>query len=101
MCRMEQKIIQTKQIKDENDRIWTMRYWLLVHTAEGGEVFGAAIDQCAAEKIVERDEVLGLSERKEDAMLFLDRLCNGDAMPVELVALADDYMLEQEWKYQG
>lgn len=94
---MEQTMMQQKQVTDESNRLWDMRYWLLVSSMEeGGEVFGAAIDRCLAEQVIEREEVFGISQRKEDVLLFLDRLNGGDAMPAELTALADDYVFEME-----
>lgn len=95
--KMEQTMILQKQIADENNHAWRMRYWLLSSpVAEGEHVFGAAIDKCDGEQVVERDEVFGISQRKEDVLLFLDRLNYGDATPVELAALADDYVFEME-----
>ncbi|MBM6828218.1 hypothetical protein H9X85_01070 [Anaerotignum lactatifermentans] len=94
---MEQTMIEQKQIADERNRFWTVRYWLLACPAEeDGLVFGAAIDRCNEERLVEREEVPGLSRQKEDVLLFLERLSRGDALPVELMALADDYISERE-----
>lgn len=94
---MEQTMMQQKLVADESNRLWDMRYWLLASSMEeGGKIFGVAIDRCVEEQVVEREEVFGISRRKDEVLLFLDRLSGGDAMPVELTALADDYIFEME-----
>jgi hypothetical protein len=47
---------------------------------------------------MEKDAVEGLFEDREEAEEFLSRLAEGLALPVELIALCDDYISEKESK---
>ena len=44
-----------------------------------------------------RSEVSGLSDRQEEMEVFLQKLCQGDAFPVELAELGDDYISAKEF----
>ena len=50
-------------------------------------------------EVLEREEVSGLSDRPEEMEVFLQKLCQGDAFPMELAELGDDYISEKEFIY--
>ena len=50
-------------------------------------------------QVLEREEVSGLSDRQEEMEVFLQKLCQGDAFPMELAELGDDYISEKEFIY--
>lgn len=98
--RMEQNVIRCRQIVDEYKNLFQMRYALLIHPNKDGDcVYGIAIEKCEGEKVLEREEIYGFSEQEEEAFSFFTRVSDGEAMPVELMALADDYITEREWTY--
>ena len=87
-----------KQIADEKNHKFTLQYFLLVHPVPKGEnVYGVAIDKISGGQVLEREEVSGLSDRQEEMEIFLQKLCQGDAFPVELAELGDDYISAKEF----
>ena len=77
---------------------FTLQYFLLVHPVPKGEnVYGVAIDKISGGQVLEREEVSGLSDRQEEMEIFLQKLCQGDAFPVELAELGDDYISAKEF----
>ena len=80
---MERRMLWEKQIADEKNQKFTLRYFLLVHPVPKGEnVYGVAIDKISGGQV-----------------LFLQKLCQGDAFPMELAELGDDYISEKEFIY--
>lgn len=96
--KMERRMLWEKQIADEKNHKFTLRYFLLVHPVPMGEnVYGVAIDKISGGQILEREEVSGLSEQREEMIGFLQKLCQGDALPMELAELGDDYISAKEF----
>ena len=59
---MERRMLWEKQIADEKNQKFTLRYFLLVHPVPKGEnVYGVAIDKISGGQVLEREEVSGLS----------------------------------------
>lgn len=50
-------------------------------------MYGVAIDKISGGQVLEREEVSGLSDRPEEMEVFLQKLCQGDAFPMELAEL--------------
>ena len=74
---MERRMLWEKQIADEKNQKFTLRYFLLVHPVPKGEnVYGVAIDKISGGQVLEREEV-----------------------PMELAELGDDYISEKEFIY--
>ena len=86
---MERRMLWEKQIADEKNHKFTLQYFLLVHPVPKGEISGG--------QVLEREEVSGLSDRQEEMEIFLQKLCQGDAFPVELAELGDDYISAKEF----
>lgn len=87
---MERRMLWEKQIADEKNQKFTLRYFLLVHPVPKGEnVYGVAIDKISGGQVLEREEM----------EVFLQKLCQGDAFPMELAELGDDYISEKEFIY--
>lgn len=97
---MERYMLWEKQIADEKNQKFILRYFLLVHPVPKGEnVYGVAIDKISGGQVLEREEVSGLSERQEEMEVFLQKLCQGNTFPVELAELGDDYVSAREFTY--
>lgn len=95
---MRKTLIYKKRVQDEMGREYILCYSLVIRAAEHGRVYGVEVektDECGRQ---ERELISGVSERKEDAQYFLERLWRGAAMPTELDALYDDYIGEREWQ---
>lgn len=68
---MERRMLWEKQIADEKNQKFTLRYFLLVHPVPKGEnVYGVAIDKISGGQVLEREEVSGLSDRPEEMEVF-------------------------------
>ena len=74
-----------------------LEYFLLIRSAEQGRIYGIAIRKTDAAGNMEKELVEGLYESRNEAERFLFRLAEGLALPVELVALCDDYISEREF----
>lgn len=98
--KVERHMLWEKQVADEKNQKFILRYFLLVHPVPlGDNVYGVAIDKVHGERVLEREEVFGLSERQEEMEVFLQKLCQGDTFPVELAELGDDYVSAREFTY--
>ena len=73
-----------------------VEYGLLVRSAEWGDTYGVEIIKTDAGGQVEKEQVYGLSDNRELVESFIDRLVAGAALPVELAALCDDFISENE-----
>lgn len=64
---MERRMLWEKQIADEKNQKFTLRYFLLVHPVPKGEnVYGVAIDKISGGQVLEREEVsVCLTDRKK------------------------------------
>ncbi|WP_458407497.1 DUF6514 family protein [Anaerotignum sp.] len=90
--------LYTKQVITEESSVYYLKYILLIHSGEQGRSYGIAIEQTDAAGNLEREQMIGLCENREDTEQFLFRLAEGTAFPVELTALCDDFIFEREWK---
>lgn len=67
-----------KQIADEKNQKFTLRYFLHVHPVPKGEnVYGVAIDKISGGQVLEREEVSGLSDRPEGNGSFFTEIVSG------------------------
>ena len=94
---MERLKYYEKNIVTEEKNVYRMEYSLLMQSADGGNCFGVAVQKTDAEGNLEKDEVEGLCENREDTERFLFRLAEGLALPVELASLCDDFISEKEF----
>ena len=94
---MDKVKLYSKSFENEENMKFHLNYFLLIRSAEQGQVFGVAVEK---EELfgMEEDAVEGLFEDREEAEEFLSRLAEGLALPVELIALCDDYISEKESK---
>ena len=90
--------LYSKSFENEEQMVYHLSYFLLIRSAEQGQIFGVAVQK---EELfgMEEDAVEGLFADREEAGEFLSRLAEGLALPVELTALCDDYISEKESKY--
>ena len=93
---MEKVKLYTKSFENEEQMTFHLNYFLLIRSAEQGQVFGVAVQKEELYGLAEEDAVEGLFEDREEAEAFLFRLEEGLALPVELTALCDDYISEKE-----
>ena len=96
--RMERVKLFSGSFENEEKMTFHLGYFLLIRSAEQGQVFGVAVQKDELFGM-EEDAVEGLFEDREEAEEFLSRLAEGLALPVELTALCDDYISEKESKY--
>lgn len=79
---MERRMLWEKQIADEKNHKFTLRYFLLVHPVPKGEnVYGVAIDKISGGQVLEREEVSGLSDRQEEMEVFFTEIMSGRCIP--------------------
>ena len=97
--RMEKVKLYSKSFENEEQVLFHLNYFLLIRSAEQGQVFGVAVQKSDNSDVIEEDAVEGLFESRDEAEAFLSRLAEGLAFPVELTALCDDYISEKESKY--
>lgn len=90
--------VYTKNFTNEETAVYQLEYTLLIHSGEQGRIYGIEIEKIDTCGNVEKEQVLGLCESREDAEQFLARLAEGLALPVELTALCDDFVFERESK---
>lgn len=95
--RMEKMRLYTKSFTDERNAVHQLEYFLLIRSAEQGRIYGIAIRKTDAAGNMEKELVEGLCESRDEAERFLFRLAEGLALPVELVALCDDYISERKF----
>ena len=88
--------LYSKSFENEEQMVYHLSYFLLIRSAEQGQVFGIAVQKSDDSGVIEEDAVEGLFEGKEEAEAFLFRLAEGLALPMELIALCDDYISEKE-----
>ena len=94
---MRKTLIYKKRLQDEMGREYILCYSLVIRAAEHGRVYGVEVEKTDEYGQQERELLYGVSERKEEAQYFLERLWRGSAVPTELDALYDDYIGEKEW----
>ncbi|MBR4284415.1 MAG: hypothetical protein IKT48_06900 [Anaerotignum sp.] len=94
---MEKVKLYSKSFENEEKMMFLLNYFLLIRSAEQGQVFGVAVQKTDGfGMVVEEDAVEGLFENKDEAEAFLFKLAEGFALPIELTALCDDYISEKE-----
>ena len=93
---MEKVKLYTKSFENEEQMIFRLNYFLLIRSAEQGQVFGVSVQKSDNSDVIEEDAVEGLFESRDEAEAFLFRLAEGLALPIELTALCDDYISEKE-----
>ena len=88
--------LYSKSFENEEQMVYHLSYFLLIRSAEQGQIFGVAVQKEELSGMTEEDAVEGLFEDREEAEEFLSRLTEGLALPIELTALCDDYIFEKE-----
>lgn len=94
---MKRILICEKMLSEELWGMCSIKYFLLIHSGEFGRIYGVEIEKKDACGNSERNAVLAISEKRKEAEGFLSRLWRGNALPVELAALYDDFISEREW----
>ena len=94
---MNKRKLYTRSFMNHEQAEFQLDYFLLIRSAEQGQVYGVAVQKTDASGIVEEDLVEGLFESADAAEAFLFRLAEGFALPVELAALCDDCISELEF----
>ena len=94
---MEQIRLFEKSFVSEEEKAYNLEYFLLIHSAEQGEVYGVSVVETDDAGDKEAEQVTGLCESREEAEQFLYRLAENLALPVEMTALCDDYITEKEY----
>ncbi len=95
--RMEKVKLYSKSFENEEKMMFHLNYFLLIRSAEQGQVFGVAVQKTDGSGMVEEDAVEGLFENQDEAEGFLSKLAEGIALPIELTALCDDHISEKEY----
>lgn len=93
---MKKTLIYEKKLQDELHREYLLRYSLLIRSGASGEFYGVEVESVDAYGDREWDVLQGVSEKRKEAEEFISRLWRGDALPVELAALYDDFVSEKE-----
>ena len=93
---MDKVKLYSKSFENEEQMVYHLSYFLLIRSAEQGQIFGVAVQKEELSGMTEEDAVEGLFEDREEAEEFLSRLAEGLALPIELTALCDDYISEKE-----
>lgn len=94
--RMDKVKLYSKSFENEENMKFHLNYFLLIRSAEQGQVFGVAVQKSDDSGMAEDDAVEGMFENREEAEAFLFRLAEGLALPLELTALYDDYISGKE-----
>lgn len=94
---MKRILVYEKMLSEELWGRCSIKYFLLIHSGEFGRIYGVEIEKTDDSGSSERNAVLAISEKRKEAEEFLSRLWQGDALPVELAALYDDFISEREW----
>lgn len=94
---MKKTLICEKKFRDELCDEYMMRYSLLIRSGESGKIYGVEIERVDAHGIRESEALQGVSEKRKEVERFIGRLWKGNAFPVELAALYDDFVSEKEW----
>lgn len=86
----------TKSFMNEKGLMHQLEYCLLIYSAETGEFYGVEIRKTDAMGNVEAEQVEGLCENREETEKFIEKLAEGQALPMELSVLCDDFVSERE-----
>lgn len=93
---MRKTLICEKTLQDELRREYILKYFLLICSGESGEIYGVEVESMDDYGGREWDTLEGVSEKRKEVEQFISRLWSGDALPVELAALYDDFISEKE-----
>ena len=85
-----------KKVQDEQHSGLILKYFLLIHSGECGKVYGVEVEKMDDRGFCESNMIYGISEKRKDVEKFIDRLWKGNALPVELATLYDDFVSERE-----
>ena len=85
-----------KSFVNEEEKTYKLEYSLLVHSMEQREAYGVAVMKNDDAGNRESEQAEGLCESREEAEQFLYRLAENLTLPVELIALCDNYITEKE-----
>lgn len=95
---MKQNLVWEKQILDEKNDLFLLRYMILVNRSfSGSPLYGVAIEKVQQNAFIEREEIEGISEKEQEAVAFLQQLYEGNTFPSALTELADDYISAKDW----
>ncbi len=93
---MKNTVLYLKQITNEEKQAFQLEYSLLVSEEEHQEIYGISIRKTDDSGHAETEAVKGLFEERKEAECFLEGLAKGEAFPMELVVLCDEYITERE-----
>lgn len=93
---MERITICKNTFLDEQNRRCDLDYSMLICKDADGESYGVAIAKRDADGKTEEERFLGISLRPEQVQAFIRKLCRATALPVELAALCDDFISEEQ-----
>ncbi len=93
---MERITICKNTFLDEQNQRCDLDYSMLICKDADGESYGVAIAKRDAGGIAEEERFLGISLRPARVQAFLRKLCRATALPVELAALCDDFISEEQ-----
>lgn len=89
-------LLFAKSFVNEIGTVHQLEYYLRVFPAEKGDVYGVEIRMTDADGRMETEQVSGLCEDRKETERFIGKLAEGLALPVELLALCDDFVSERE-----
>ncbi len=95
---MKQNLVWEKQILDEQHDLFLLRYMILMQMSfSDTPLYGIAIEKLQNHTIMEREQIEGISEKRQEAVDFLQQLYEGNTFPSALAELADDYISAKDW----
>lgn len=95
---MKQNLVWEKQILDETNDLFLLRYMILMQMSfSGTPLYGIAIEKMQNDAIIEREAIEGISETEQEAVVFLQQLYEGNTFPSALAELVDDYISAKDW----
>lgn len=95
---MERSMVHQREFK-QGQEIFTAHYYFFSQD-QGNDIFyGVGIEKKKGNQVIEIECVEGLSEEKGEVEKFLYTLWVEQCLPVELVALCDDFISEKEYQW--
>lgn len=98
---MERIMVQAKKVMDEEGKNLTLYYWLLSRRVEdaagiGITAYGVETAQYDGEQLLDKECVDCISFKKANMLAFIKKIAKGNATPVTLLPLVDDFISLQE-----
>lgn len=89
------ELLFSNEVTLEDERIMKLDYSLIENASEKNQIpyYGVSITRYLGD-VVESDEIKGISESKEAAVLIIKKLCQFQVTPISMVEIVDELVTQ-------